>query len=95
MYDRLSPATFALPTPGKVWGPRHCTELGETHDWVRAGDLLSVFRYCSVPTFCEVLLATLPPLQSQFIIVEARAGNTPIDALLFFASCSLQRFLHL
>lgn len=34
----------------EVWGPRHCTELGETHDWV--------------------LLATLPPLQSQFIIVE-------------------------
>ncbi|CAE7453248.1 unnamed protein product [Symbiodinium natans] len=34
----------------EVWGPRHCSELGETYDWV--------------------LLATLPPLQPQFIIVE-------------------------
>ncbi|CAE7748464.1 unnamed protein product, partial [Symbiodinium pilosum] len=34
----------------EVWGPRHCSELGETYDWV--------------------LLATLPQLQSQFIIVE-------------------------
>lgn len=34
----------------EVWGPRHCSEPGETFDWV--------------------LLATLPPLQSQFIIVE-------------------------
>ncbi|CAJ1345455.1 unnamed protein product [Effrenium voratum] len=34
----------------EVWGPRYCSEPGETFDWV--------------------LLATLPPLQSQFIIVE-------------------------
>ena len=56
---------------------------------------LPISRYCSALMCCEVLLATLPPLQSQFIIVEASAGNMRTLALPFFGSCPLQRFLHL
>ena len=26
-----------LDAVAQVWGPRHCSELGETYDWVRSG----------------------------------------------------------